>query len=119
MSADGPALLRRVRGAMWGLAVYWTLATVVTLASPGEPVDNGMAAPSLWLTAGLPGAVALMHAVVALRFHPGRRTTWGLAVSAAAFSLFGCLTTPVAGWVIWMLFRKPVMGLLLGGRYAD
>jgi hypothetical protein len=118
VSADGPTLLRRIRGAMWGLALYWALAVAVTLAFPGEPMP-GLEAPSLWLTAGVPGAVGLLHVVVALRFRPGARTTWGLAVSAAAFSLLGCLTTPVAGWVIWMLFRKPVMGALLGGPYAE
>lgn len=119
MSLDGPSLMRRIRGAMWGLAAYWTAAALLTVLFPGEPVEVGMEAPPLWLTAGVPGGVAVLHVICALKVQEGQRPFWGMAISAAAFSLFGCLTTPVAGWVIYMLFRKPVMGAMLGGRYAE
>ncbi|MCB9764033.1 MAG: hypothetical protein H6739_29955 [Alphaproteobacteria bacterium] len=112
--AAGP-LIARARRLLWGLAVFWLLSMVVSLLLDA-PVEGG---PPMWLARGALAVASGFTAIAATGLRPLNKGGWATAVSAAALSLLNCLSFPVGAWLVWLLFRKPVMAACLGGKFAE
>lgn len=113
-----PAPFGKIRGILVAMAVFWALMTLVTVYGNGQLSTEELGEAPLWATVAAPAFVALCSALAAWRTRPGDRQGWGLAVSAMALNLLGCLTAPLAVWGILLLFKPHTKAQMLGGRFA-
>ncbi|MCP4807719.1 MAG: hypothetical protein GY913_26960 [Proteobacteria bacterium] len=112
--------LRRVRQVLLGLGAYWVLMAGITLAFPDVQVEQDAGqVPPLWVTAGSLGLMAALHGLAALWIGPKRPMAWAMTTLTAGLSVMGCLTTPVAIYLLVLLFKAEVMLPCLGRKLPE
>ena len=108
-------LLVKVRWILGGLAAYWLVLALITLANSNVQVEADPAsAPPLWITAGVLVLMAAMHGVAVFWIPSLSRWAWAMSVLTLGVSTIGFCSTPLALWGIWILFKKPIIGTCLG-----
>ena len=106
--------IHRARRALLAAAVWWVLLLVVSVTLDA-PVEGG---PDPWLSRATLLGMAGFSAAGALTLSPGSVGGWATATAAAADTVFGCLTLPLAVVALMNLLHPEVMAACLGGVWA-
>lgn len=115
LSPDADAILSRVRRILYAFAVVWLLHLGVSLALDSY-VEGG---PPMWLARGGLVFAMVFELAGALSLKPGSKAGWGTAVSAAGLTMLHPLLFIPAFYVVWQLFKRPVMAACLGGPWRE